>query len=168
MERLTGLDASFLYLETPTMLLNIGFAVKVDPAGLQGWSFQTLFDHVARRARTEPAFRRRLVQVPFGLDHPRWVEDPEFDVLSHLRHVALPQPGDDAELGATTVVTIAGREITSIEASRLLTAADFLGCVFFLFFMLFFTFTFIFISSIMPSCTTSSTWCTTKANAKAS
>jgi len=99
-ERLTGLDASFLYLETPTMLLNIGFAVKVDPAGLQGWSFQTLFDHVARRARTEPAFRRRLVEVPFGLDHPRWVEDPEFDVLSHLRHVALPQPGDDAELGA--------------------------------------------------------------------
>lgn len=100
MERLTGLDASFLYLETSTMLLNIGFAVKVDPRQTPGWSFQWLFDHVARRAQTEPAFRRRLLDVPFGLDHPRWVEDPEFDALSHMRHVALPAPGDDRELGA--------------------------------------------------------------------
>ncbi len=100
MERLTGLDASFLYLETSTMLLNIGFAVTVDPSDAPGWSFQTLFDHVDARVRTEPAFRRRLVRVPFDLDHPRWIEDPEFDVLSHLRHVALPAPGGDEELGA--------------------------------------------------------------------
>ena len=43
-------------------------------------------------------FRRRLVAVPGGLDHPRWIEDPDFDIDHHLHRGALPSPGDPAEL----------------------------------------------------------------------
>ena len=42
--------------------------------------------------------RRRLVNVPVGLDHPFWIEDPDFDLDFHVRHTAVPPPGDDEQL----------------------------------------------------------------------
>ena len=45
-----------------------------------------------------PPFRRRLVEVPFGLDQPYWIEDPDFDIEFHVRELALPAPGDDRQL----------------------------------------------------------------------
>ncbi len=55
-----------------------------------------------------PPFRRRLVQVPLGLDHPYWIEDPNFDLDFHLRHIAVPPPGTNLQL-SELVSRIAGR-----------------------------------------------------------
>ena len=70
------------------------------------------FEASAGAAR-EPAdllepFRRRLVEVPFGLDHPYWIDDPDFDLDFHLRHIAIPPPGDNEQLAAQ-VARIIGR-----------------------------------------------------------
>lgn len=99
--QLSGLDASFLYLETGRSFGHVNsvliFDRPDDPA----------FDPYAEyRARMERAvidyvpLRRRLVEVPFGIDHPYWAEDPDFDLDFHIRHVAVPPPGGRAELDA--------------------------------------------------------------------
>ncbi|MEZ4288490.1 MAG: wax ester/triacylglycerol synthase family O-acyltransferase [Polyangiales bacterium] len=51
------------------------------------------------RVQRNSAFRRRLVRVPFDLHHPLWVEDPNFDVIHHVRRVALPAPGGPEQFG---------------------------------------------------------------------
>jgi diacylglycerol O-acyltransferase / wax synthase len=101
MERLSGLDASFLYMETPQCPMHVAFATVLDPAGMPGgYSFAALAERIAERARRNPTFRRRLVNVPLDLHHPLWIEDPDFDLIHHVRQVGLPRPGGDAELGA--------------------------------------------------------------------
>lgn len=101
MERLSGLDASFLYMETPSMQMHVCFTVLCDPANMPGgFSFQKIVDLIESRALLNKEFRRRLVQVPLDLDHPLWIDDPDFDIVHHVRHVALPQPGTLQELGA--------------------------------------------------------------------
>jgi WS/DGAT/MGAT family acyltransferase len=62
-----------------------------------------------RLHRLEP-LRRRLVEVPFGLDHPFWIEDPDFDLDFHVRHTAVPPPGTDQQLG-DLVARIIGRPL---------------------------------------------------------
>ncbi len=100
MERLSGLDASFLYMETPQVQMHVAFAVVLDPKELPGgYSFQAVTERVAEKIRRKSAFRRRLVQVPLNLHHPLWIEDPDFDIIHHVRQVALPDPGGLEELG---------------------------------------------------------------------
>ncbi len=115
MERLSGLDASLLYLETSRMQLNVAFAILFDPATmLGGYDFNRVVSVLAERAGAEPALRRRLVQVPFRIHHPLWVDDPGFDILHHVRHVALPEPGDLRAFGE-----LAGRIIaTPLDRAR--------------------------------------------------
>ena len=99
MERLTGLDASFLYMETPTLHMHVSMAAVFDPSTIRGgYSFERVHDLVRRRLVQAPVFTRRLVQVPFHLGHPYWVDDPHFDIDFHLRRAALPAPGGMAEL----------------------------------------------------------------------
>ncbi|HMK63066.1 MAG TPA: wax ester/triacylglycerol synthase domain-containing protein, partial [Acidimicrobiales bacterium] len=99
MQRLSGLDASFLYLETPSLHMHVSMAAVFDPTTMSGgYRFATLRDLVAERLLGAPIFRRRLVEVPLRLDHPYWVEDPDFDIDYHLRQGALPSPGGMAEL----------------------------------------------------------------------
>ena len=101
MERLKGIDASFLYMETPKMPLHVAFATVLDPAEMPGgYSYQSVVNLIAHRVQSKAPFRRRLVQVPLDLHHPLWVEDPDFDIIHHVRQVALPRPGGDKELGA--------------------------------------------------------------------
>lgn len=101
MERLTGLDASFLYMETPQVQMHVGFACVFTPGDMPGgYSFHTISRRIARAAQEHYALRRRLVHVPLDLHHPLWVDDPDFDVIHHVRHVALPAPGGEEELGA--------------------------------------------------------------------
>jgi WS/DGAT/MGAT family acyltransferase len=101
MERLSGLDTSFLHLETPRVPMHVGMAAVFDPAQMSGgYSFQKVADHIADRVARHREFRRRLVRVPFDLHHPVWVDDPAFDVIHHVRQVALPKPGDLREFGA--------------------------------------------------------------------
>ena len=96
MERLTGLDASFLYMETPQVQMHVGFACVFSPGEMPGgYSFHTISRRIARAAQEHYALRRRLVHVPLDLHHPLWVDDPDFDVIHHVRHVALPAPGGE-------------------------------------------------------------------------
>jgi hypothetical protein len=94
MKRLSGLDASFLYLETPSSYMHVAGLMILDPAtALVQWSFDEVRDMYAARLHLAPPFRRRLVEVPFGVHHPVWIEDPDFDLDFHLHHMALPGPG---------------------------------------------------------------------------
>ena len=65
---------------------------------------------VAERIHLVPPFRRRLVDVPFGLDHPYWIEDPDFDLYFHIRHIAVPSPGDAHQL-ADLAARVAARHL---------------------------------------------------------
>ncbi|WP_280297798.1 wax ester/triacylglycerol synthase domain-containing protein, partial [Nocardia neocaledoniensis] len=91
MERLTGLDASFLYLETDTQHLHVCALLILDPAD-QPYSFDNLRAELGRRLPLIPHLRRRVHEVPFNLDHPIWVDDADFDIDNHLRRVELPAP----------------------------------------------------------------------------
>ncbi|HMJ75626.1 MAG TPA: wax ester/triacylglycerol synthase family O-acyltransferase [Iamia sp.] len=100
MERLTGLDATFLYLETPTHHMHVAMTMVLDPSTMPGgYSFQAIKDFIASRTDRIPPFRRRLVSVPLNLHHPVWVEDPEFDIDYHIRRMGAPAPGGRRELG---------------------------------------------------------------------
>lgn len=98
MKRLSGLDATFLYLETPTSPMHVSGVFVADPATAPGFSFESFRQLVDNRLHLAPPWRRRLAQVPFGLHHPLWIEDPDFDLDFHVRRAALPAPGGRAEL----------------------------------------------------------------------
>ncbi len=101
MERLSGLDASFLYLETPEQLMHVCGLLLLDVSTMPGgYDFATLKAEIARRVSGVPAFRHKLRHVPFDLDHPVWVDDPDFDIDRHVYQMALPSPGDTATLEA--------------------------------------------------------------------
>jgi diacylglycerol O-acyltransferase len=99
MEQLTGLDATFLYLETSSLHMHVSMAAMFDPATVPGgYSFDKLRDLVSSRLELAPIFRRRLIEVPFRLGHPYWVDDPTFDIEYHIRRGAVPAPGGVEEL----------------------------------------------------------------------
>src|SRR5205823_2628319 len=99
MRRLTGLDATFLYMETPTNHMHVASTAVFDPSTVPGgYSFEGVRQLVEERLPLLPPFRRRLVEIPFGIHHPIWIEDPDFDLDYHLRRAALPSPGGDREL----------------------------------------------------------------------
>jgi len=113
-ERLSGLDASFLAMETATMHLHVSAVMIFEPESPTA-DEPALFFAGVRRVVTErldvvPALRRRAVRVPFGLHHPVWVEDPEFDLDYHLRRSSVPAPGGPGELSAL-VGEVAGRPL---------------------------------------------------------
>jgi diacylglycerol O-acyltransferase / wax synthase len=97
--RLTGIDASFLYLETPNNHMHVGAVYVFDPADdVTACSFERVKATVTSRLHLLPPFRWRLIEVPFGLHHPLWVNDPDFDIENHVRRAILPAPGGPAEL----------------------------------------------------------------------
>jgi WS/DGAT/MGAT family acyltransferase len=99
MQRLTGLDATFLYMETPSSYMHVAGLAIFDPTEtIDPWSVDAVKDLYAARLHLAAPFRRRLVEVPFGLHHPLWVEDPDFDLDWHIRHIAVPAPGGYREL----------------------------------------------------------------------
>jgi diacylglycerol O-acyltransferase len=99
MERLSGLDASFLYLETPQQLMHVCGLILLDPETVPGgYSFGRFRDELERRVRDIPMFNRKLRKVPLGLDHPLWVEDKDFDIDRHVHRLAVPAPGGEQEL----------------------------------------------------------------------
>lgn len=99
MRRLTGLDASFLYLETPNSHMHVAGTYVFDPAGVPGgYSFDRMKAVIGNRLHLLPPFRRRLVEVPFGLHHPIWIEDPDFDLGHHVLRAEIRAPGGKDEL----------------------------------------------------------------------
>jgi WS/DGAT/MGAT family acyltransferase len=89
-------DAAFLYADTDHSNANVTLVLVYDPstAPRGRLRFQGLLQHVAGRLHRLPAFRQRLLRVPLELDTPYWVEDDRFDLEYHVRHIALPEPGD--------------------------------------------------------------------------
>jgi diacylglycerol O-acyltransferase len=100
MQQLSAQDASFVYLETPHTPMHIGSVGIYDPSTAPGGfvRFKDILTFIESRLGGARSFRQRLVRVPFDLDHPYWIEDPEFDIEFHVRHIALPKPGDWRQL----------------------------------------------------------------------
>lgn len=99
MEQLSGLDNSFLLMEAGGQLGHIGSLCFFDPSGLGERSFKdALRTTIEDRLHLLAPYRRRLVEVPLNLDRPFWIEDPDFDLDFHFRHIAVPAPGDDLQL----------------------------------------------------------------------
>lgn len=102
-QRLSGLDAFFLYIETPAMHTHVALTAVLDPSTMpQGYSFERIRDAIASRVHLVPAFRKRAVSVPLHVSHPVWVDDPDYDIAHHVRRAALPAPGSDHELADLT------------------------------------------------------------------
>ena len=100
MRQLQGMDASFVALETPNSPMHIGSILVYNPQTAPGGfvRFKDILQFIGERAQLSRTMRQRLVRVPFDLDYPYWVEDPDFDLEYHVRHVALPKPGDWRQL----------------------------------------------------------------------
>lgn len=100
MQQLSGLDASFLYLETPNAPMHISglciYTQETAPGGKV--RFKQIIESTTAKVKRIPSLTRRLKEVPLGLDHPYWIDDGEFDPEFHIRHVALPAPGDWRQL----------------------------------------------------------------------
>lgn len=94
MEELSGLDASFLYMETPKMPMHIG-GVNILEGSMQ---FEEFKKFVEERVHMVDKLTQKLVTVPLSLDRPYWAEDPDFDINMHLHRTALPRPGGWKEL----------------------------------------------------------------------
>lgn len=93
-QRLSPLDASYLRLETPTAPMHTAGLVVFEP----GLTFGDVSEALEARLDHAPLARKRLREVPLG-GRPAWVDDPDFDLSYHLRHAALPAPGDRVQLG---------------------------------------------------------------------
>ena len=102
MEQLSGLDGWFLAMETSSVYGHVGSVCIVEAEVAQGVEPLLTLGHLTRfiesRLPLVPLFRRRLVTVPLGLDHPYWIDDPDFDIEFHIRELALPSPGSDTQL----------------------------------------------------------------------
>jgi len=100
MQQLTGLDASFLYLETPNSPMHISglylYTQETVPGGKL--RFKQILEFITARVQRLPTMAKRLKRVPLDLDHPYWVDDGDFDPEYHIRHVRLPEPGDWRQL----------------------------------------------------------------------
>jgi WS/DGAT/MGAT family acyltransferase len=100
MQQLNGLDAAFLNIETPAAPTHVaGLAIydqSTAPTGAV--TFKGILANIESRLHLARCFRQRLARVPFGFDHPYWIEDADFDLEFHVRHIALPKPGDWRQL----------------------------------------------------------------------
>ena len=84
--RLSGLDASFLAVETPSAHMHVGWVARFSgaPAGARMPSFGELREHIERRLVRAPRYRQKLAPVPFNLNSPEWVDDEAFSIDRHL------------------------------------------------------------------------------------
>jgi diacylglycerol O-acyltransferase len=99
-ERLSALDASFLYLEKPSVHMHVAGLAILDPSTrAEGvLTERDLARLISERIHLVPRFRQRVVVPPFGAGRPVWVDDRDFDLSFHLRRTALPSPGGRREL----------------------------------------------------------------------
>ena len=100
MEQLSGLDATFINMETRNAPTHISSLMIYDqstaPEGRV--TFKGILSNIESRLHLARCFRQKIVRVPLGFDHPYWIEDADFDLEFHVRHIALPTPGDWRQL----------------------------------------------------------------------
>src|SRR6201993_5392162 len=98
-KKLSSMDASFLYLETPEMPMHVGsMAVFRLPDDFKGDFFEDFKAMIASRLHIAPILKARLEKAPLDIDHPSWVEDDQFDIDRHIFRASLPAPHDRATL----------------------------------------------------------------------
>jgi diacylglycerol O-acyltransferase / wax synthase len=101
MQRLSGLDSMFLSLESATNLFQVGAIAVLDPSTAPPGSpppHEGLRRVIEQRLHILPALRQRVLSVPGGLDHPRWVEDEALDLDHHVIRAELPAPVSPRDL----------------------------------------------------------------------
>ncbi|MCW5639737.1 MAG: wax ester/triacylglycerol synthase family O-acyltransferase [Rubrivivax sp.] len=96
MRQLSAHDAGFLYSDTLHSNANVTLISIYDQSTAPGGKvrFKSILAHIESRLAGLPVFRSKLLRVPMELDHPYWIDDPNFDLEYHVRHIALPKPGD--------------------------------------------------------------------------
>lgn len=99
MKRLSGADAFFLYSERPTWPMHTGALVVLDPSGVPDFGIEKVRRRIEQGLHKLPEFTMTVKEVPFGLDLPMLVDDPDFDIECHLHRVGVPAPGGRRELG---------------------------------------------------------------------
>jgi diacylglycerol O-acyltransferase / wax synthase len=98
-KKLSSMDASFLYLETPEMPMHVGsMAIFRLPEDYKGNFFEDFKAMIASRLHIAPILKARLEKAPLDIDHPSWVEDEQFDIDRHIFRGSLPAPYDRATL----------------------------------------------------------------------
>lgn len=108
---LSGLDSAFLSLETPSTPMHIMGTFVLDASSASGgYSFERILRLVEERIPDVVPLRRRLAAIPFGLDHPVWIDDPDLRIRSHVYQVGAPSPGSDHVL-AGLVAQIASQPL---------------------------------------------------------
>jgi len=108
MKQLTPMDSQFFYFEAPNQPMMIGSLWLCDQSSAPGGvvRHKEILQYISDRLNTTSFFRRRLEQAPFQLDDPYWLDDENFDLEYHVRHVGLPQPGDWRQLCIFTARTM--------------------------------------------------------------
>ena len=98
-KKLSSMDASFLYLETPEMPMHVGsIAIFRLPENYNGNFFEDFKAMIASRLHIAPILKSRLEKAPLDINHPSWVEDDQFDIDRHIFRGSLPAPYDRATL----------------------------------------------------------------------
>src|SRR5947199_1398807 len=98
-KKLSSMDASFLYLETPEMPMHVGsMAIFRLPDDYKGDFFEDFKAMIVSRLHVAPVLKARLEKAPLDIDHPSWVEDDQFDIDRHIFRASLPAPRDRATL----------------------------------------------------------------------
>ena len=99
MIRMGGTDAVMLSHETPSAYMHTFKVSILDPStDPEGWSFEKFHEDFARRIHLVPLFRWKYAPSPLGINHPMWVDDPDFNLDYHVRRVGCPSPGDHKAL----------------------------------------------------------------------
>ncbi|MEM6107738.1 wax ester/triacylglycerol synthase family O-acyltransferase [Mycobacterium sp. 050272] len=100
MRQLSWTDDMMLRAETPATPIQIQLLLIYDPATAPGGkvTFRGILEELDARLHLADVFRHRLTELPGGLHRPYWVDDPNFDLEYHVRHIGLPQPGDWRQL----------------------------------------------------------------------
>lgn len=116
MQQLNGLDSAFLFMETPNAPMHIGSVAIFDPSTAPGKlvRLKRIIKTLEERAHLAPYLKQKLVEVPFNADFPYWVRAKSFDPEFHVRHLALPKPGDWRQL----CIQIARLHSRTLDRSR--------------------------------------------------
>ena len=96
MQQLSPIDSAFVLLEQPRTPYHVNMVNIFDPATCPGDAptYEDICEAIELTLPLAPTFRRKIVRVPLDLDYPYWVEDADFDLEYHMRHLALPKPGN--------------------------------------------------------------------------
>ncbi len=107
MQQLTGVDASFLYMESSTTFGHVSSLIIFDPKDTEGGGYDATRELYRERLGLLDPMRRKLVEVPFNLDHPYWIEDADLDLDFHIRETAVAPPGNEEQVAELVARLIA-------------------------------------------------------------